>query len=115
VSRDACDRCAHYPHIGGYRLLRPERLFPACRSVLNSRSNVCILLTGPTNFLMGGIVQAVGDYIGGVVTHGFRTFTFMDDRVSSWFQSWTLTYRRYDGASTAAVSSRKAESPVRLV
>jgi glycine betaine transporter len=53
---------------------------------------VFILLTGPTNFLMGGIVQAVGDYIGGVVTHGFRTFTFMDDRVSSWFQSWTLTY-----------------------
>ena len=51
-----------------------------------------ILLAGPTNFIMGGIVQAFGDYLGGVFTHGFRTFTFMDDRVGNWFQSWTLTY-----------------------
>ncbi len=53
---------------------------------------VFILLAGPTHFLMGGIVQAVGEYLGGVIVHGFRTFTFMDEQVGNWFQSWTLTY-----------------------
>jgi glycine betaine transporter len=53
---------------------------------------VYILLTGPTHFVMGGIVEALGAYLGGVFTHGFRTFTFMDDQVGDWFQSWTLTY-----------------------
>lgn len=53
---------------------------------------VFILLTGPTHFVMGGIVQALGEYLGGVLTQGFRTFTFMDSRVGDWFQSWTLTY-----------------------
>ncbi len=53
---------------------------------------IFVLLAGPTNFIMGGIVQAFGEYLGGVFTQGFRTFTFMDDRVGNWFQSWTLTY-----------------------
>ncbi len=53
---------------------------------------IYILLAGPTHFVMGGIVQAVGEYLSGVFTQGFRTFTFMDDRVGDWFQSWTLTY-----------------------
>ena len=53
---------------------------------------VFLLLFGPTNYLMGGILDAVGDYIAEVLPHGFRTFTFMDDRVGDWFQSWTLTY-----------------------
>jgi len=53
---------------------------------------IFVLLAGPTNFIMGGIVQAAGEYLGGAFTHGFRTFTFLDDRVGNWFQSWTLTY-----------------------
>ncbi len=53
---------------------------------------IFILLAGPTHFVMGGIVQALGEYLGGAITHGFRTFTFMDDQVGNWFQSWTLTY-----------------------
>jgi len=53
---------------------------------------IFILLTGPTHFVMGGIVQAAGEYLAGAFTHGFRTFTFMDDQVVNWFQSWTLTY-----------------------
>ncbi len=53
---------------------------------------IYILLVGPTHFVMGGIVQALGEYLGGVFTHGFRTFTLMDDQVGNWFQSWTLTY-----------------------
>jgi len=53
---------------------------------------VFLLLFGPTHFIMGGIVQGFGEYLGGFFVHGFRTFTFMDKNVSEWFQSWTLTY-----------------------
>ena len=53
---------------------------------------VYILLFGPTHFIMGGVVQAFGDYLSEVLPQGFRTFTFMDDTVGNWFQSWTLTY-----------------------
>ena len=53
---------------------------------------IYILLAGPTHFVMGGIVQALGEYLAGAFVQGFRTFTFMDDRVGNWFQSWTLTY-----------------------
>lgn len=53
---------------------------------------VFVLIAGPTHYLMGGIVQAFGEYFGSALIHGFRTFTFMDERVGDWFQSWTLTY-----------------------
>ncbi|MCP4877628.1 MAG: BCCT family transporter [Gammaproteobacteria bacterium] len=53
---------------------------------------IFILLAGPTHYLMGGITEAIGNYFGSVVGHGFRTFTFMDEHVGNWFQSWTLTY-----------------------
>ena len=53
---------------------------------------IYILLAGPTHFLMGGITQAIGEYVSAVIPHGFRTFTFMDEQVGNWFQSWTLTY-----------------------
>jgi len=53
---------------------------------------IYLLLMGPTYFLMGGIVQGMGEYLGSFFVHGFRTFTFMDDKVGNWFQSWTLTY-----------------------
>ena len=51
-----------------------------------------ILLAGPTSFLMGGVVQGFGEYLGDVAIHGFRTFTFLDEHVNGWFRSWTLTY-----------------------
>jgi glycine betaine transporter len=53
---------------------------------------IFILLAGPTHYLMGGITQAIGEYFGSVFVHGFRTFTFMDEHIGNWFQSWTLTY-----------------------
>ena len=53
---------------------------------------VFILLAGPTHFIMGGVVEAVGEYIGGAFVHGFRTLTFMDKFAENWFHSWTLTY-----------------------
>jgi glycine betaine transporter len=53
---------------------------------------IFVLLAGPTHFLMGGITQAVGEYFSGALVHGFRTFTFLDEHVGNWFQSWTLTY-----------------------
>lgn len=51
-----------------------------------------VLIAGPTHYLMGGIVQAFGEYFTGALVHGFRTFTFLDEHVGSWFESWTLTY-----------------------
>ena len=53
---------------------------------------VFVLLAGPTHYLMGGIVQGFGEYLGSALVHGFRTYTFMDERIGSWFQSWTLNY-----------------------
>ncbi|MFQ6022317.1 MAG: BCCT family transporter [Acidiferrobacterales bacterium] len=53
---------------------------------------VFVLLAGPTHYLMGGIVEAIGEYVAGVLPHGFKTFTFFDERVGNWFGSWTLTY-----------------------
>ncbi|MGF1529036.1 MAG: BCCT family transporter, partial [Candidatus Competibacterales bacterium] len=53
---------------------------------------IFILLAGPTHFLMGGITQSLGEYFGGALLQGFRTFTFMDERIDNWFQSWTLNY-----------------------
>ena len=53
---------------------------------------VFILVFGPTHFLMGGILEAIGEYLAKFLPHGFRTFTFMDSTVENWFQSWTLTY-----------------------
>jgi len=53
---------------------------------------VYVLLVGPTHYLMGGIVQAFGEYFSGALAQGFRTFTFMDSHINSWFESWTLTY-----------------------
>ncbi len=51
-----------------------------------------VLLAGPTHYLMGGIVEGIGEYIAGVLPHGFKTFTYFDERVGDWFGSWTLTY-----------------------
>jgi glycine betaine transporter len=53
---------------------------------------VFVLLAGPTHFLMSGIVESLGAYLAGVLPHGFKTFTFFDERVGDWFESWTLTY-----------------------
>ncbi|MEM7751085.1 MAG: BCCT family transporter [Pseudomonadota bacterium] len=53
---------------------------------------VFVLIAGPTQYIMGGTVQGLGEYFSGVLVHGFRTFTFMDERAANWFQSWTLTY-----------------------
>jgi glycine betaine transporter len=53
---------------------------------------IFILLAGPTHYLMGGITSAIGEYFSKVLPHGFRTFTFMDEHIGSWFESWTLTY-----------------------
>lgn len=53
---------------------------------------IFILLTGPTAFLMNTIVQGFGEYVSGAIPHGFKTFTFLDEKATDWFQSWTLTY-----------------------
>ncbi len=53
---------------------------------------IFILLAGPTHYIMGGVTEATGEYFWNAFVHGFRTFTFMDEKVENWFQAWTLTY-----------------------
>lgn len=53
---------------------------------------VYILLAGPTPFLMNNVVEGIGDYVAGVIPHGFRTYTFFDEHVEDWFGKWTLNY-----------------------
>ena len=51
-----------------------------------------VLLAGPTHYIMSGIVQSLGEYFGGTLVQGFRTYTFLDQHIANWFSSWTLTY-----------------------
>jgi glycine betaine transporter len=53
---------------------------------------IFVLLTGPTYYVMSGITAAIGDYFARVLPHGFQTYTFFDEKVGNWFQSWTLTF-----------------------
>lgn len=71
---------------------RGMALLSNCAMIVAGALVLYLLLVGPTSFLMGGITQAVGEYLGQAFQQGFRTFTFLDDRVGNWFQSWTLTY-----------------------
>ncbi len=51
-----------------------------------------VLIVGPTHYIMGGIVQGLGEYFSGALMQGFRTYTFLDEHINDWFASWTLTY-----------------------
>jgi glycine betaine transporter len=53
---------------------------------------VYVLLAGPTSYMMSGIVGGLGEYVAGVIPHGFRTFTYFDRQIEGWFQAWTLNY-----------------------
>ena len=51
-----------------------------------------IILAGPTRVIMSGIVDSFGVYLSNIVEQSFRTFTFTDEKVTGWFEAWTLTY-----------------------
>ena len=53
---------------------------------------VFVLLVGPTQFFMRGIVEGFGEYFTRALSHGFRTFTFYEKAVDQWFNDWTLNY-----------------------
>jgi glycine betaine transporter len=53
---------------------------------------IFVLLTGPTYYVMSGITESIGDYFARVIPHGFKTYTFFDEKASTWFHSWTLTF-----------------------
>jgi glycine betaine transporter len=53
---------------------------------------VYLLITGPTSFLMNGIVESIGEYGFKVIPAGFSTYTYFDEAVQEWFQSWSLNY-----------------------
>jgi len=53
---------------------------------------IFVLLAGPTFFMMSGITGSIGNYFSRVIPHGFKTYTFFDENITTWFQSWTLTF-----------------------
>jgi len=53
---------------------------------------IFVLLTGPTHYVMSGITGSIGDYFARVLPHGFKTYAFFDEKVTTWFQSWTLNF-----------------------
>jgi glycine betaine transporter len=53
---------------------------------------VYLLILGPTSFLMDGIVESIGGYFSKVIPHGFMTYTFFNEEVKNWYQSWSLNY-----------------------
>jgi glycine betaine transporter len=53
---------------------------------------IYLLILGPTSFLMDGIVESIGNYFLNVIPAGFSTFTFFDETVKEWFESWSLNY-----------------------
>ena len=48
-----------------------------------------ILLVGPAVFIFGTLVEATGDYFGGLVGRSFRTGAFGG---AEWLGSWTIFY-----------------------
>ena len=50
------------------------------------------IVLGPTQYLLNSIVSGFGKYVTAAIPRGFQTFTFFDDRVTAWFNDWTLTY-----------------------
>jgi glycine betaine transporter len=53
---------------------------------------IFVLLTGPTYYIMSAITGSIGNYFAQVLPQGFKTYTFFDEKVTNWFQSWTLTF-----------------------
>lgn len=53
---------------------------------------VYILLTGPTHFLMDGVVDSVGVYLSTFVRQSFATYPFYGKEFTGWFHGWTLNY-----------------------
>jgi glycine betaine transporter len=53
---------------------------------------VYILITGPTHFLMDGVVDSVGVYLSTFVRQSFATYPFYGKEFTSWFHGWTLNY-----------------------
>lgn len=51
-----------------------------------------ILMTGPTGFLMGAVVESLGTYLDKLVVTSFATYTFWDEQVQRWYSDWTLNY-----------------------
>lgn len=53
---------------------------------------VFLLLFGPTSYIMNSVVSGIGRYTFNALPAGFSTTEFFDEKVSTWFQDWTLNY-----------------------
>ena len=53
---------------------------------------IYLIVAGPTHYIMSGVVETFGAYLSGAIPHGFKTYTFFDEKVGAWFGNWTLNY-----------------------
>ncbi len=53
---------------------------------------VWLILGGRTHYVMNALVEGFGRYIASAVPMGFTAFTFVDDALTDWFQTWPLNY-----------------------
>lgn len=51
-----------------------------------------LLMAGPTHRVMSAVTEGLGGYFWQAIPLGFTVFTFFDDTVTGWFQTWTLNY-----------------------
>ena len=50
-----------------------------------------VFLTGPTNHLLNGLVQNIGDYLNHFVVKSFDVYLY-NQKASAWLGSWTVFY-----------------------
>jgi glycine betaine transporter len=53
---------------------------------------VWLILAGSTHYVMNALVEGFGRYVASVVPMGFTAFTFVDEALTDWFQTWPLNY-----------------------
>jgi glycine betaine transporter len=53
---------------------------------------VFLILVGTTHVVMNALVEGFGSYVFQAIPLGFTAFTFFDETVRGWFQTWTLNY-----------------------
>ena len=53
---------------------------------------IWLVVAGRTHYVMSAIVEGFGSYVAGAIPMGFAVFTFVDETLTQWFQTWPLNY-----------------------
>ena len=84
--------CAAYMYLLARDLSSGMAVLSNTAIIITACLLVYILLIGPTHFLMGTLIQTLGEYLVNVLSQGFQTYTFWEGETQKWFSDWTLNY-----------------------